>query len=58
MTLVSEKTDSRGVSTFCLQASLIQCDPANPCCNMDLNKVEIFMNNQCWGAVRNLTVNG
>ena len=25
---------------------------------MDLNKIELFMNQQCWGSVRNLTING
>ncbi len=58
MNLQSETWGANGLNTFCLKTNVIGCDPSSPCCSMDLYKIELFMNNKCWGAVRNVTVNG
>ncbi|GAX85828.1 hypothetical protein CEUSTIGMA_g13243.t1, partial [Chlamydomonas eustigma] len=58
LTLQTDVTNANGGSTFCLKNTVIACNASAPCCSMNLNKIEIFMNNNCWGAVSNLTVNG
>ena len=59
LSLYNETTDPRtGYNTYCLKTNVLYCDPSTRCCDMDLYKIVLFMNNGCWGSVQRLTING
>ena len=47
-----------GSKPYCFNVQTAGCDPAARCCGMDLNKVEFFIGQACWGAVESVSVGG
>eukprot|EP00955_Chlamydomonas_euryale_P002096 23157-Chlamydomonas_euryale.AAC.1 len=47
-----------GGEKVCFRFGGVQCALANPCCDVDLTKVEFHVGNDCWGAVQYAEVNG